>query len=88
MANKLSNHLRFNLNPTYVKGRPKEVLNATCSADKARKILGYKTRTSLDDGLKKMISFIKKKGTKKFRYHLDLEIINDLTPKTWKDRLF
>ncbi len=88
LANKLSNHLRFNLNPTYVKGRPKEVINATCSADKARKILGYKTKTSLDEGLKKMISFIKTKGTKKFRYHLDLEIINDLTPKTWKNRLF
>ena len=88
LADKLANQLRFNLNPQFVKGRPQEVLHATCSADKARKILGYKTKTSLDKGLEKMISFIKKRGTKKFRYHLDLEIINELTPKTWKDRLF
>ena len=88
LADKLANQLRFNLNPQFVKGRPQEVLHATCSADKARKILGYKTKTSLDNGLEKMISFIKKRGTKKFRYHLDLEIINELTPKTWKDRLF
>ena len=88
LASKLSNQLRFNLNPTYVKGRPKEVINATCSAEKARKLLGYKTNTSLDEGLRNMINFIKTKGTKQFRYHLDLEIINELTPKTWKNRLF
>ena len=88
LANKLANQLRFNLNPKYVKGRPKEVINATCSADKARKLLGYKTKTKLDDGLRKMIDYINTKGSKKFRYHLDLEIVNKLTPKTWKDRLF
>ena len=88
LANKLANQLRFNLNAKYVKGRPKEVLHATCSADKARKFLGYKTNTTLDKGLKSMINYIKKKGTKKFRYHLDLEIINKLTPETWKKKLF
>ena len=88
LAEKLSNQLKFNLNPNYVKGRPQEVLQASCSADKARKILNYTTKTSLENGLKEMISFIKKKGVKKFRYHLDLEIINSQTPKTWKNKLF
>ena len=88
LAEKISNQLKFNLNPIYVKGRPQEVIEATCSADKARKLLKYKTKTSLDNGLSQMIEFIKEKGTKKFRYHLDIEIINSLTPKTWKDKLF
>ena len=88
LANKLANQLRFNLNAKYVKGRPKEVIHATCSANKARKFFGYKTKTNLDLGLKKMIEYIKGKGTKKFRYHLDLEIINNLTPETWKKKLF
>ena len=88
LANKIANQLQFNLNPNYVKGRPQEVIEATCSADKARKLLNYKTKTKLDIGLNKMISFIKKKGVKKFRYHLDLEILNDKTPKTWKEKLF
>ena len=88
LAEKISNQLKFNLNPTYVKGRPQEVLEATCSADKARKLLKYETKTSLDEGLSQMIKFIKEKGTKKFRYHLDIEIINALTPKTWKDKIF
>ena len=88
LAEKIANQLKFNLNPRYVSGRPQEVIRATCSADKARRLLNYETKTKLDDGLKKMIDFIKAKGIKKFRYHLDLEIINSKTPKTWKDKLF
>ena len=34
-----------------------------------------------------MIDFIKQKGVKKFRYHLDIEIVNENTPKTWRDKL-
>ena len=88
LANRIANLLRFNLNPKYVNERPKEVQLATCSAEKARKLLNYKTETKLDDGLTHMINYIKTKGVRKFRYHLDLEITNHLTPKTWKDRLF
>ena len=88
LANKIANQLKFNLNPKYIKGRPQEVLEATCSADKARKLLNYKTNTKLDHGLKKMIDYIKDKGVKKFRYHLDLEIVNSKTPRTWKEKLF
>ena len=88
LAEKISNQLKFNLNASYVKGRPQEVEKATCSADKARRLLNYNTKTSLDDGLRNMIEYIKKKGPKKFRYHLDLEILNNLTPKTWKEKLF
>ena len=88
LANKIANQMQFNLNPIYTKGRPQEVQLATCSAEKARKLLSYKTETTLDEGLRKMTEFIKKKGAKKFRYHLDLEIINELTPETWKKKLF
>ena len=38
--------------------------------------------------VKDAIDFIKNKGVKKFRYHLDLEILNSKTPKTWKEKLF
>jgi len=88
LAEKIANQLKVNLNPRYMRGRPQEVLEATCSADKARKLLNYKTRTSLDDGISKMIEYIKAKGPKKFRYHLDIEIINSKTPDTWKKKIF
>jgi UDP-glucose 4-epimerase len=65
----LSNKLKFNLEPKYLDDRPNEVKEATCSADKARKILGYKTSVSLDESLNKMIDYISKKGPKTFQYN-------------------
>ena len=72
----MSNLLLFNKEPIYVKERPQEVKFATCSADKAKKLLGFKEKITLDDGLKNLVEYIKSKGPKPFRYHLDLEIIN------------
>lgn len=80
--------LNFKLQPVYVPGRPQEVRHATCSADKARKMLGYSTQTDLRQGLSRMIDYINTRGVKPFRYHLPLEIVSDKTPRTWKDRLF
>ena len=57
LAEKIANQLKVNLNPRYMRGRPQEVLEATCSAEKARKLLNYKTKTSLDDGISKMIKY-------------------------------
>lgn len=88
LAGILADLLHFDLKPIYVPDRPQEVKFAGCSADKARRLLGYTTNTSLKNGLKKMIDYIEKKGVKKFRYHLDIEIVNEKCPRTWKDRLF
>jgi UDP-glucose 4-epimerase len=84
----LSNKLKFNLEPKYLAGRPNEVKEATCSADKARKILGYKTSVSLDESLDKIINYISKKGPRDFEYNYRLEIINEKTPVSWKEKLF
>ncbi|MGI8509527.1 MAG: NAD-dependent epimerase/dehydratase family protein, partial [Gemmatimonadaceae bacterium] len=43
--------LEFDLHPTMVAGRPREVRYATCSAAKARRLLGYETSVSLRQGL-------------------------------------
>lgn len=77
-----------NLKPIYHDPRPLEVKLATCSADKARNLLGYNTTYDLDQGLGETIEWIKKRGPKNFEYHLPLEIINDKTPITWKNRIF
>jgi UDP-glucose 4-epimerase len=84
----LSNKLKFNLEPKYLEDRPNEVKEATCSADKARKILGYNTSVNLNESLDKMISYIIKKGPKKFQYNYPLEIDNEKTPLAWKEKLF
>ena len=78
-----SNITGSNLKPIYRKDRPREVKHATCSADKARKLLNYKTKTSLYDGVLKTYKYIKKRGSKQFNYHINLEIENELTPYSW-----
>ena len=84
----LSNKLKFNLEPIYFKDRPNEVKDATCSANKARKILNYKTSVSLNKSLDKIIDYISKKGPKNFQYNYQLEINNEQTPVSWKEKLF
>lgn len=87
LAETIARLLDFKLEPIYMAGRPQEVKHATCSADKARRLIGYKTTTTLEDGLKEMIDHIRERGTKPFLYHLDLEIDNEMTPRTWKEKL-
>ena len=82
-----SNIVGFNQKTIYVPDRPQEVKHAVCSSDKARKLLNYKTTIDVKNGIQKTYDYIKKKGTKKFKYHIDLEIINDKTPLTWKNKL-
>ena len=58
-----------------------------CSADLARKVLNYETKTDLRDGLVELVEWIKEQGIKPFSYHLPLEIVSEKTPKSWKDQL-
>jgi len=88
LAQTIAKLLKFKLKPIYMPDRPQEVRLANCSADKDRKLLGYKTEYTLERGLKEMIKYIKKRGPKPFKYHLNIEIIDEKTPKTWKEKLF
>jgi len=87
LATKIAGLLNFELDPVYLPMRPQEVSIALCSADKARRLLGYETETSLDDGLAQMIDSIQKLGPKPFQYDIELEIVNSTTPRTWSERL-
>jgi UDP-glucose 4-epimerase len=71
----------------HVTDRPQEVKNAVCSATKARDLLGYRTTRTLDAGLNDIVNYIRVVGPRKFRYHLDIEIRNHRTPRTWTERL-
>lgn len=86
LAIKIAKILNFQLNPIYYPERPQEVKLANCSAEKARKTLGYKTNMSLDDGLVELVKWIEKQGPKQFDYHLPIEIISNKTPETWLHR--
>ena len=72
----------------YMPGRPQEVKIALCSSNKARRLLGYETKTDLWRGLGHMVDYIRARGVRPFDYHLPLEIVNEKTPRTWKEHLF
>lgn len=88
LVKEIAEIIGFELNPIYISERPLEVKEANCSADKARKLLGYTTSTSLHDGLVEMVKYIKNRGPKEFVYeNIPIEIINDKTPETWSKKM-
>ncbi len=87
LAELIIKEMNFEGQPIYMAERPKEVKFATCDASKARTQLGYKTSTTMIDGVRATIEYIKSRGARPFDYTYPLEIINELTPKTWADRL-
>jgi UDP-glucose 4-epimerase len=88
LAERIAKLLQFALDPVYLPERPQEVAHAVCSSDKARALLDYRTTVSLDDGLARMIDFIGRRGVRPFKYHIDLEIVNAKTPRSWVEKLF
>lgn len=84
----IANQLAFNVDPIYMAGRPQEVKHASCSADKIREYFGYTTKYTLSESISSMISYIRAEGPRDFVYHLPLEIDNELTPDTWRKRIF
>jgi UDP-glucose 4-epimerase len=87
LASRIAKLLNFELRPIHINDRPGEVKLAVCSSDKARELLGYSTRYSLEDGIRDVINYIKNNGVKEFDYNYDIEIINEKTPKSWVDKL-
>ena len=87
LAKEIAKNLNFDLQPIYIKHRPNEVKLATCSSNKARRLLGYETKTTLSEGIKLMVEDIKLKGPKEFRYNYEIEIDNENTPETWRKRI-
>lgn len=84
LAEKIIKLTGFDGHPIYMDGRPNEVKDAYCSSGKARRLLGYEPKQSIDDCLKEMVDYIKPAP---FVYDFPLEIITDQMPKTWRDRL-
>ena len=87
LAETIADILSFDLDPIYMPGRPQEVFEANCSADKARALLNYSTSTTLVDGLTQLSNWIIQRGFKPFEYHLPIEFVTEKTPKTWTQRL-
>jgi UDP-glucose 4-epimerase len=87
LAKEIATLMAFDLDPIFVDARPQEVAEAVCSADKARRLLGYATTTTLREGLQSMIEWVGRHGPSDFTYDLHIEVLTDRTPATWVDKL-
>jgi UDP-glucose 4-epimerase len=85
LAKTIADEIGFDLDPIYLPGRPAEVKHANCSANRARDLLGYNPQTNLNDTIKDMINWVKQRGPRDFDFSLPIEIVSNLTPKTWTD---
>lgn len=87
LANLVASETGCNQEHVHMPDRPKEVKHAMCSADKARQLLDYETKTDIRTSVVRTTEFIRKRGVKPFKYNFPLEIINEKTPLTWKNKL-
>jgi UDP-glucose 4-epimerase len=75
------------LSPIFFDPRPNEVHDATCTAGKARRILGYEPTGDIDGELGRMTDWIRKRGPLEFDYRMPIEIPSPLGPLAWRERL-
>lgn len=86
LCHMVSNEMGYRGPPLHYDRRPAEVHHANCSGQLSRGLLGYKPKTSLQNGIHLMAEWIKKVGPKPFNYHLPVEILRPNTPKTWTNQ--
>jgi len=87
MATMVAEECGVDLEPIHMPDRPREVKHASCSAEKARKLLNYETKTTLEESVRQTVEYVRNRGTKEFDYSYPLEIVTEKTPKTWSQRL-
>ncbi len=71
LASKIMKLTNYTNDPLYMPDRPNEVKEAYCSSDKARRLLGYEPKQSIDDCLKEMAEYIQPQP---FDYSFPIEI--------------
>lgn len=88
LAQLIAEILDFKLDPFFLPARPCEVKLAHCSSDKARRLLGYEAKMPLEEGLRAMAEWMRKRGPQPFNYRLGIEIDSPRVPRTWRHQLF
>ena len=87
LANVVLKAFNSRLRPVHVTIRPREVKDAYCTNEKAKKLLGYHTTTDLETGVAKMIDWAKKLGPQEFQYLEEFELTGKNIPQPWSEKL-
>lgn len=87
LAHLISELMGWQQGVVHFPGRPQEVHHATCSADKSRTLLGYRSSIDLRTGLESLIDWIASQPRREFRYERPIELPSDAVPETWSKSL-
>lgn len=73
--------------PIFLAPRPQEVKEAFCQHTKAKHLLNFQAKTTLETGVAKTLEWAKTMGPQKFVYLADLDLKHSSLPETWKSKL-
>jgi len=82
LGEKIIEKMGVDLELQFIPKRTSDVKIAYCDMGKAKRLLGYKAKVFLDEGLEKTIEWAKKEGKQEFNY-FDYTEIPKLTPNTY-----
>ena len=85
LANVVLKAMKCPRKPLFYPDRPLEVKKAFCSSKKAKRLLGYKTTITLQEGIERMALWAKELGPQPFQYLDELELPN--VPLVWKKKI-
>ncbi len=74
VANIITRIINPKIKPKYLPERLKDVEHAYCDVKLMEKVMGYKCKTTMEEGLKKTIEWAKKQDDIKFKYNWPIEI--------------
>lgn len=83
LISKVKEAMEYEPEIRYLEAR-NEVIHAYSSHKKAEEVFSIKEKTKLDDGIRKMASWVKKHGSKKTKNFSEIEIEENL-PSIWKE---
>jgi len=78
--------MNSDLVPEHIEERPHEVKMAYCNTKKAREILGYEDKYTLEEGIERMAKWAKEQGPQEFIYLDKLELPNKKAPEVWTNK--
>lgn len=83
LAGMIVTKMKLSIKPVFEKARTSDVKVTYCDVAKAKELLGYKAKVSLDKGLDKTVEWAKKKGHQQFKY-MELSEIEKLRHGVYK----
>lgn len=87
LVDRINRILGTNLEPIHIEGRPNEIASAFCTNDLSQRVLNCSPICDIGEEIEKMVKWVRRRGTRPFRYDKEIEIASGRGFSAWRDRL-